>query len=75
MLFILGEIKQKEDRIQEVQNELTHLLETLAIVTSSPTHFVEPQVITIRERVKEIVHELKEKSVASIVFIKIFVRA
>ncbi len=61
--LITGELKQKDDKIQEVQNELIHLLETLAIITSTPTHFVEPQAMTIRERVKEIVHEIKEKSV------------
>lgn len=58
----LDELKQKEDKIQEVQNGLTHLLETLAIITSTPTHFVEPQASTIKERVKQIVHEAKEKS-------------
>lgn len=55
-------MKQKEDKAQEVHNELTHLLETLAIITSTPTHFVEPQILTIKERVKQIVHEAKEKS-------------
>lgn len=62
IFHFLDELKQKEDKIQEVQNGLTHFLETLAIITSTPTHFVEPQASTIKERVKEIVHEAKEKS-------------
>lgn len=66
MVLFIDELKQKEDKIQEVQNELTHLLETLAIITSTPTHFVEPQVLTIRERIKQIVHEIKEKSAVNV---------
>lgn len=40
-------------------------METLAIITSTPTHFVEPQVHTIKERVKQIVHDIKEKTIVS----------
>ena len=56
------DVKKKEEKIQEVQNELTHLLETLAIITSTPTHFVEPQIHTIKDRIKQIVHDIKEKT-------------
>lgn len=44
-----------------MQNELRHLLESLAIQLSSPVRFVETQEGSIRERLREVLQENKDR--------------
>ncbi|XP_049789264.1 coiled-coil domain-containing protein 170 [Schistocerca nitens] len=56
------EVKLKEEKHQRVHNELRHLLESLAIQLSSPTRFVESAEGSIKERIREILQDNKDKS-------------
>lgn len=53
----------KDEKHQRLQNELRHLLESLAILLSSPTRFVESLESSIKERIREVLQDNKEKSV------------
>jgi ElaB/YqjD/DUF883 family membrane-anchored ribosome-binding protein len=55
------DLKLKEDKLQRLQNELRHLLESLAIQLSSPVRFVEAQEGSIRERLREVMQENKDR--------------
>jgi ElaB/YqjD/DUF883 family membrane-anchored ribosome-binding protein len=55
------DVKIKEEKLQRLQNELRHLLESLAIQLSSPARFVESQEGSIRERLREVVQENKDR--------------
>ncbi|XP_020711164.2 coiled-coil domain-containing protein 170 isoform X2 [Athalia rosae] len=54
------ELKGREDKAQRVQNELRHLLETLAILVSNPNRFVESHENSIKDRIREILTENKD---------------
>jgi len=55
------DLKLKEEKLQRLQNELRHLLESLAIQLSSPVRFVETQEGSIRERLREVLQENKDR--------------
>ncbi|GFG36972.1 hypothetical protein Cfor_05393, partial [Coptotermes formosanus] len=55
------DLKLKEEKLQRLQNELRHMLESLAIQLSSPVRFVETQEGSIRERVREVMQENKDR--------------
>lgn len=52
----------REDRIQRLQSEQKHTLESLAIQLSTPTRFVDSIEMTIKEKLHEILSENKEKT-------------
>ncbi|GLH16415.1 Coiled-coil domain-containing protein C6orf97, partial [Gryllus bimaculatus] len=56
------DLKLKEDKNQRLQNELRHLLESLAILLSSPGKYVESQEDSIKNRIRELLQDNKEKS-------------
>ncbi|XP_021937805.1 coiled-coil domain-containing protein 170 isoform X3 [Zootermopsis nevadensis] len=55
------DVKLKEEKLQRLQNELRHLLESLAIQLSSPVKFVETQEGSIQERLREVIQENKDR--------------
>ncbi|XP_023723104.1 coiled-coil domain-containing protein 170 isoform X2 [Cryptotermes secundus] len=55
------DLKLKEEKLQRLQNELRHLLESLAIQLSSPARFVDTQEGSIKERLREIIQENKDR--------------
>ncbi|KAK9891617.1 hypothetical protein WA026_015581 [Henosepilachna vigintioctopunctata] len=56
------ELKQRDERIQRIQNENRHTLESLAILLSTPSRFVESLEVTIKDRIRDITTELKDKA-------------
>jgi ElaB/YqjD/DUF883 family membrane-anchored ribosome-binding protein len=60
-MFLTEDLKLKEEKLQRLQNELRHLLESLAIQLSSPAKFVDTQEGSIKERLRELVQENKDR--------------
>lgn len=56
------DLKHREEKAQRVQNELRHLLESLAILVSGPNRFVESHENAIKDRVREILAEHKDQA-------------
>ncbi|KAE8750207.1 hypothetical protein FOCC_FOCC003015 [Frankliniella occidentalis] len=54
------EVKIREEKWMRLQNELRHLLESLAIMVSSPSRFVESTEGCIKERIREILSDNKD---------------
>lgn len=52
----------REEKIQRLQNENRHLLESLSILLSTPTRFVESVEASIKDRIREIITENKDKT-------------
>ncbi|KAG8286374.1 hypothetical protein J6590_061594 [Homalodisca vitripennis] len=56
------DLKQREEKGQRLQNELRHLLESLAIMLSTPCRFVESQECAVKDRIRELLSDNKDKS-------------
>ncbi|XP_050450535.1 coiled-coil domain-containing protein 170 isoform X1 [Cataglyphis hispanica] len=56
------DLKAREEKTQRVQNDLRHLLESLAILVSTPNRFVESHENAIKDRIREILAENKDQS-------------
>ncbi|CAL1689015.1 unnamed protein product [Lasius platythorax] len=56
------DLKAREEKTQRVQNDLRHLLESLAILVSTPSRFVESHENAIKDRVREILADNKDQS-------------
>ncbi|XP_030767167.1 coiled-coil domain-containing protein 170-like [Sitophilus oryzae] len=56
------DLKLKEDKIQRLQSDQKHTLESIAILLSTPTRFVDSLEGPIKEKIHEILSENKEKS-------------
>ncbi|CAK9830412.1 Coiled-coil domain-containing protein 170 [Anthophora retusa] len=56
------DLKHREEKVQRVQTELRHLLESLAILVSGPNRFVESQENAIKDRIREILAEKKDQA-------------
>ncbi|XP_066146448.1 coiled-coil domain-containing protein 170 isoform X1 [Euwallacea fornicatus] len=54
--------KLKDEKIQRIQSEQKHLIESLAIQLSSPTRFVDSVEVSIKEKIHELIAENKEKT-------------
>lgn len=52
----------REEKCQRLQNENRHLLESLAIILSTPSRFVESLENSIKDRVRELLTENKDKT-------------
>lgn len=59
-------MKLREEKIQRLQNENRHLLESLAILLSTPTRFVESVEASIKDRIREIITENKDKAAVGV---------
>ncbi|KAG7213282.1 hypothetical protein KM043_002582 [Ampulex compressa] len=57
------DLKSREEKAQRVQNELRHLLESLAILVSTPNRFVESHEGAIKDRIREILADEKDQAV------------
>ncbi|XP_046608949.1 coiled-coil domain-containing protein 170 isoform X1 [Neodiprion virginianus] len=55
------DLKLREEKCQRVQNELRHLLESMAILVSNPNRFVETHENAIKDRIREILTENKDQ--------------
>ncbi|XP_011253902.1 coiled-coil domain-containing protein 170 isoform X2 [Camponotus floridanus] len=56
------DLKAREEKTQRVQNDLRHLLESLAILVSTPNRFVESHENAIKDRIREILADNKDQS-------------
>ncbi|CAH1407639.1 unnamed protein product [Nezara viridula] len=56
------ELKDKEEKSLRLDTELRHLLESLAILLSSPVRFVESNELSIKERIRDLLSDAKDKS-------------
>ncbi|XP_057336733.1 coiled-coil domain-containing protein 170 isoform X3 [Microplitis mediator] len=54
------DLKNREEKLSRVQNEMRHLLESLAILVSTPNRFVESHENSIKDRIREIIAENKD---------------
>lgn len=52
----------RDEKCQRLQNENRHLLESLAIMLSTPSRFVESLEGSIKERIRELLTENKDKT-------------
>ncbi|KAL0134279.1 hypothetical protein PUN28_001231 [Cardiocondyla obscurior] len=57
------DLKAREEKTQRVQNEFRHLLESIAILISTPSRFVESHENAIKDRIREILADNKDHSV------------
>ncbi|EFN78420.1 Coiled-coil domain-containing protein C6orf97 [Harpegnathos saltator] len=56
------DLKAREEKTQRLQNELRHLLESLAILVSTPSRFVESHENAVKDRVREILADHKDQA-------------
>ncbi|KAL2740257.1 coiled-coil domain-containing protein 170 isoform X3 [Vespula squamosa] len=56
------DLKNREEKEQRLQTELRHLLESLAILLSTPSRFVESHENAIKDRIREILAESKDQA-------------
>ncbi|CAH1965693.1 unnamed protein product [Acanthoscelides obtectus] len=56
------ELKAKDERIQRLQADNKHTLESLAIILSTPSRFVDSLESSLKDRIHEILDENKEKN-------------
>lgn len=61
----VGDLCQSEEKTIRVQNELRHVLESLAIMLGTPTKFCEASELSIKERIRDLLGENKDKSSVS----------
>lgn len=59
------DLKAREEKTQRVQNDLRHLLESLAILVSTPNRFVESHENAIKDRIREILADNKDQSLVA----------
>lgn len=59
------DLKAREEKTQRVQNDLRHLLESLAILVSTPNRFVESHENAIKDRIREILADNKDQSIVT----------
>lgn len=52
----------REEKCQRLQNDNRHLLESLAIMLSTPSRFVESLEASIKDRIRELLTENKDKT-------------
>lgn len=64
-VFFVEELKMREEKCQRLQNENRHLLESMAIMLSTPARFVESSEGSIKERLRELLTENKDKTAVS----------
>ncbi|XP_018366794.1 PREDICTED: coiled-coil domain-containing protein 170 [Trachymyrmex cornetzi] len=55
------DLKVREEKTQRVQNEFRHLLESVAILISTPNRFVESHENAIKDRIREILADNKDQ--------------
>ncbi|BES94406.1 coiled-coil domain containing 170 [Nesidiocoris tenuis] len=56
------DLRIKEEKALRLETELKHLLESLAILLSTPVRFVEAHESSIKEKVRDLINEAKDKS-------------
>lgn len=56
------ELKGRDDRVARLQHDYRHMLESLSILLSSPSRFIEGLETCIKDRIRELIADSKEKS-------------
>ncbi|XP_034950861.1 coiled-coil domain-containing protein 170 [Chelonus insularis] len=56
------DLKNKEEKLQRIQTEMRHLLESLAILVSTSNRFVESHENSIKDRIREILADHKDQT-------------
>ncbi|XP_063990284.1 coiled-coil domain-containing protein 170 isoform X1 [Diachasmimorpha longicaudata] len=56
------DLKNREEKAQRIQNEMRHFLESLAILLSTPSRFVESTENAVKDRMREILAEGKDQA-------------
>lgn len=63
---ILSEdLRHRDEKYQRIQAEFRNTMESIAILLSLPTRFVEAHESTIKDRIREILSDNKDKTVVS----------
>ncbi|XP_076628794.1 coiled-coil domain-containing protein 170 [Colletes latitarsis] len=57
------DLKHREEKMQRMQNESRHFLESLAILVSGPNRYVESHENAIKDRIREILAESKDQAI------------
>ncbi|XP_015108926.1 coiled-coil domain-containing protein 170 [Diachasma alloeum] len=56
------DLKNREEKAQRAQNEMRHFLESLAILLSTPSRFVESHENAVKDRIREILADAKDQA-------------
>lgn len=62
---VTDELKVRDEKCQRLQHENRHILESISILLSCPNRFVESTECDIKERLREILTEHKDKTAVS----------
>ncbi|XP_054002966.1 coiled-coil domain-containing protein 170 isoform X3 [Hylaeus anthracinus] len=57
------DLKHREEKMQRMQNESRHFLESLAILVGGPNRYVESHENAIKDRIREILAEYKDQTI------------
>lgn len=61
-MYLLDELKIQEEKYQRLHNEHRNALESIALLLSTPIRYVDSLEDAIKDRVREILSENREKS-------------
>ncbi|XP_065158638.1 coiled-coil domain-containing protein 170 isoform X2 [Atheta coriaria] len=62
IIHLKEELKGRDDRVARLQHDYRHMLESLSILLSSPSRFIEGLETCIKDRIRELIADSKEKS-------------
>lgn len=65
LFWLSDELKQREEKCQRLQHEHRHVLETISILLSTPARFVESAETAIKDRIREMLTDNKDKCAVS----------
>lgn len=60
------DLRHRDEKYQRLQTEFRNTMESIAILLSLPTRFVEAHESTIKDRIREILSDNKDKTVVRI---------
>lgn len=63
MFFCPEDLKHRDEKYMRLQAEFRNTMESIAILLSLPTRFVEAHESTIKDRIREILSENKDRAV------------
>lgn len=66
MVVFPEDLRHRDEKYQRLQTDFRNTMESIAILLSLPTRFVEAHDATIKDRIREILSDNKDKSVVSV---------
>lgn len=66
IFFFIEDLRHRDEKFQRLHAEFRNTMESIAILLSLPTRFVEAHESTIKDRIREVLSENKDKSMVSI---------